>query len=168
TRSGHPVSYDTAPAVFGEVGTNGQHAFYQLLHQGGPVTPCDILVSAKPAAAIPGHHEKRVANALAQAEALAFGHANAAEPHRNFPGNRPSGVILLNDVEPFTLGMLLAFYEHKTFCEGIIWDINSFDQWGVELGKHLTGDILAHIEGRGGKTLSPSSQSLVEKLRKIA
>lgn len=167
SRSGTPVNYDTAPIVFGEVGTNGQHAFYQLLHQGRPITPCDIILSAKPAAQIPGHHEKLVANALAQAEALAFGQENTAEPHRNFPGNRPSSVFLLDDVGPFTLGALLAFYEHKTFCEGILWDINSFDQWGVELGKHVSRDILARMEGRSGETLSASSQSLVEKLGKM-
>lgn len=142
SRDGKSLSYPTAPIVFGEVGTNGQHAFYQLLHQGGPVTPCDFIVCQKPFQDIGDHHQKLRANALAQAQALAFGQENHAEPHRHFPGNRPSTTITLGDFTPETLGMFLAFAEHKVFVQGILWDINSFDQWGVELGKQLTEKIL--------------------------
>lgn len=161
------------PVVFGEVGTVGQHAFYQLLHQGDPVVPCDFIVTAKGLPGPEGHHDKLVANALAQAQALAFGHENKAEPHRNFPGNRPSTTIILPDVTPYTLGMLLAFYEHKTFVQGVLWGVNSFDQWGVELGKQLTGPILEALQNLGnGKTsmsgLDPSTQTLVEKILKMA
>ncbi len=162
---GTPVDYDTGPIVWGEPGTNGQHAFYQLIHQGTSVIPCDFLVAANPQEDLAPHHVKLVANCLAQSEALMLGKTkdevvaelekagmSAAEiekltPHKLFPGNRPSNTLVYRKLDPETLGKLIALYEHKVFVQGTIWGVNSFDQWGVELGKQLAKAILPKVEG---------------------
>jgi len=162
-RDGRPVERPTAPVVWGEPGTNGQHAFFQLLHQGTEIVPCDFLAAALPDHDLPGHHEKLLANLLAQGEALAFGKderqvraelaarglagpaLEALVPHKVFPGDRPSTTILFRRLDPFTLGRLIALYEHKVFVQGVIWGIDSFDQWGVELGKELAASILPDL-----------------------
>ena len=166
-RDGSPVAWQTGPIVFGEPGTNGQHAFYQLIHQGTKLIPCDFLVAAESHNPVGEHHRILLANALAQPEALMRG-KTAAEvrdelaraglppaeieaqlPHRVFSGNRPSNVLLYRRLDPYTLGMLIALYEHKVFVQGVIWDVNSFDQWGVELGKQLAKAILPQLAPDG-------------------
>ncbi|MBU1494850.1 MAG: glucose-6-phosphate isomerase [Actinobacteria bacterium] len=153
---GSAVGLDTGPIVWGEPGTNGQHAFYQLLHQGTTVVPADLIGFVEPAAPDPGgRHDLLVANMLAQAEALAFGKTPeevaaagvAADlvPHRTFPGNRPTSMILAPKLIPAVLGQLIALYEHKVFTQGTVWGINSFDQWGVELGKALATTIAGEL-----------------------
>ena len=155
----------TGPIVFGEPGTNGQHAFYQLLHQGTDIVPCDFLLAARSDVDQPQHHDLLVANCLAQSEALMRGRtieevtaelvaANLAPqdverlaPHKVFPGNRPSNTIVYRQLDPETLGKLVALYEHKVFVQGVIWGVNSFDQWGVELGKVLAGELLPMVQG---------------------
>ncbi len=164
-RDGTRVDYATGPIVWGEPGTNGQHAFYQLLHQGTELVPADFIVAAEASVPIGDHHDKLLANFLAQTEALAFGRtaeeacaeldAQGLEgneltsllPHKLFPGNRPTSSILYRRLTPATLGRLIALYEHKIFVQGIIWGINSFDQWGVELGKQLAKAILPELSG---------------------
>jgi glucose-6-phosphate isomerase len=156
TIDGSPVTYQTGPVIWGEPGTNGQHAFYQLLHQGTLLIPCDFIgfiEGLQPDLSL--HHEKLMANCIAQSEALAFGKtadevraegtAEAIVPHRVFDGNRPSNTILAPKLTPNTLGQLIALYEHKIFTQGVIWNINSFDQWGVELGKVLAKNIYADL-----------------------
>lgn len=165
-RDGTPVGGPTGPIVFGEPGTNGQHAFYQLIHQGTDVIPCDFLIAAEPHEAMGDHHAKLIANCLAQSEALMRGKTetevraelaakgataeaiDALAPHKVFPGNRPSTTLVYRKLDPFTLGRLLALYEHKVFVQGILFDVNSFDQWGVELGKELAAELLPMVEGR--------------------
>jgi glucose-6-phosphate isomerase len=165
-RQGMPLTCSAAPVLWGEAGTNGQHAFYQLIHQGGRRVPCEFIVCKQPDFALPGHHEKLLANCFAQSEALMRGKTlaettaelaaggMAAEqvtflaPYRSFPGNQPSTTLLLPRLDPFNLGALLALYEHKVFVESIIWDINPFDQWGVEYGKQLASRLLPIIEGK--------------------
>jgi len=157
TLDGQSVGWDTAPVVWGQPGTNGQHAFYQMLHQGTALVPVDFIAFARPAHAIGDHHDLLLANVLAQAEALAFGKtaeevqadgvAPALVPHRSFAGNRPSSLILGEQLTPETLGSLVALYEHKVFVQGAIWGINSFDQWGVELGKVLAQRIAGELAG---------------------
>ncbi|MFW2333403.1 glucose-6-phosphate isomerase [Ilumatobacter sp.] len=144
---GRPVDGDTGPIVWGEPGTNGQHAFYQLLHQGTRVVPVDFLGFAHPNHPYQEHHDLLMANLFAQAEALAFGRANADEPHRLFPGDRPSTLILADRLTPSVLGQLIALYEHIVFVQGVVWGINSFDQWGVELGKELANQITPELTG---------------------
>ena len=159
------VDYDTGPIIWGEPGTNGQHAFYQLIHQGTSVIPCDFLVAANPHEDLVPHHVKLVANCLAQSEALMLGKGRdevVAEleqagmspeeieklaPHKLFPGNRPSNTLVYKSLDPETLGKLIALYEHKVFVQGAIWNINSYDQWGVELGKQLAKALLPKVEG---------------------
>ena len=153
--AGRPVDYATAPVVWGEPGTNGQHAFFQLLHQGTRLVPCDLIGFGRSLNPIGAQHEWLLANLLAQAEALAFGRTeeelrkagvpDALVPHRTFPGNRPSNVILAEALTPGTLGALVALYEHKVFVQGAVWGVNSFDQWGVELGKELAGRIFPEL-----------------------
>lgn len=140
-RDGTPVPYETGPIIFGEPGTNGQHAFYQLIHQGTTKIPCDFIVCENPHHKKETHHKILNANAYAQPDALALGrdHDN---PYRVFTGNRPSSMITLNSLTPKTLGMVMALYEHKVFVQGIIWNINSFDQFGVELGKEMANTLL--------------------------
>ena len=163
-RDGHTVTMPTGPIVWGEPGTNGQHAFYQLLHQGTRFVPCDFLIAAESHNPLDGHHETLMANCVAQSEALAFGKTEDAAkkelvargmsdeevrrllPHKVFPGNRPSTTLAYRQLDPRTLGMLIAMYEHKVFVMGAIWNINSFDQWGVELGKQLATRLRPALE----------------------
>ena len=146
-RDGSVVQHDTGPIVWGEPGTNGQHAFYQLLHQGTRVVPVDFIGFAKPNHPHQEHHDLLMANLIAQSEALAFGRANEAEPHRNFDGDRPNTVILAERLTPSVLGQLIALYEHIVHVQGTIWDVNSYDQWGVELGKELANQITPELTG---------------------
>ena len=165
-KNGKPVGGPTGPIVWGEPGTNGQHAFFQLIHQGTDVVPADFLLAAEPQEAMGDHHVKLVANCLAQTEALMVGKneravraelekagmakaaIDALTPHKIFPGNRPTNMLLYKRLDPYTLGRLLALYEHKVFVQGVIFDVNSFDQWGVELGKQLANELLPMIEGK--------------------
>ena len=133
--------------MWGEPGTNGQHAFYQLLHQGTRVVPADFIGFAQPNHPYRNHHDLLMANLFAQAEALAFGRENVAEPYRHFPGDRPSTMILADRLTPSVLGQLIALYEHIVFVQGTVWGINSFDQWGVELGKELANRITPELTG---------------------
>ncbi len=152
---GTPVDYDTGPIVWGEPGTNGQHAFYQLIHQGTTIIPSDFIGFLQPAADLPPQHELLMANMFAQAEALAFGKTaeevraagvdEALVPHRTFAGNRPSTALLADTLTPAVLGQLVALYEHRVFTQGTIWGVNSFDQWGVELGKALATQIASEL-----------------------
>ena len=156
-RDGQPVDYATVPVIWGSVGTNSQHAFHQLLHQGTHLVPCDFLV---PAAGTGAAAE----NALAQAAALMAG-KDAAEPHRRFDGNRPSSTLMFKAIDPHTLGQLLALYEHKVFVQGIIWNINSFDQWGVELGKDIARTLSAQPAGGAAVPgLDASTNAMLQRL----
>jgi glucose-6-phosphate isomerase len=156
TLSGTEVNYETGPIYWGEPGTNGQHSFYQLIHQGTRLIPCDFIAFARPLNALGEHHDILIANVFAQTEALAFGKTSEqvkAEgtpdwlvPHRVFEGNRPSNTILAEQLTPETLGKLVALYEHSVFTQGTIWGIDSFDQWGVELGKVLAKNIIPQLE----------------------
>ena len=167
TKDGKQVNYSTGPVIWGEPGTNGQHAFYQLLHQGTRLIPCDFIGFAKPLNALGSHHEKLTANLFAQTQALAFGKtadevraegvAETLVPHKTFAGNHPSNTLLLPQLAPKTLGELIALYEHKIFVQGIIWNINSFDQWGVELGKVLAKDIFTELGGNNTSSKRDSS-----------
>ncbi|MND65714.1 Glucose-6-phosphate isomerase [compost metagenome] len=180
-RDGAPVGRQTCPVVFGEPGTNGQHAFFQQIHQGPQVVPAEFVIVARTCGEAP--QSPLWANALAQAQALMLGKsetqaraeliaAGASEdeadrlaPHKTFPGDRPSTAIVLDGLTPQALGALIALYEHKTFVEGVLWDINSFDQWGVELGKALAKSILEDVErGAPSAGLDPSTASLFERL----
>jgi glucose-6-phosphate isomerase len=154
---GSVVDGDTGPIVWGEPGTNGQHAFYQLLHQGTRVVPADFIGFATPNHPYREHHDLLMSNLFAQAEALAFGRANVAEPHRHFPGDRPSTLILAERLTPSVLGQLIALYEHIVFVQGVLWGVNSFDQWGVELGKELANRITPELTGDPDPTLHDSS-----------
>lgn len=167
TRDGQAVDYTTGPIVWGEPGTNGQHAFYQLIHQGTHLIPADFIGTVKSLNPLGEHHRKLSANLLAQTKALAFG-KTAAElqaegvpdeliPHKTFAGNHPTNTILLNQLTPRSLGQLIALYEHKIFVQGAIWDINSFDQWGVELGKVLAKDLYAQLSA--GETTNDDSST---------
>jgi len=165
TRDGEPVDTPTCPAIWGECGTNGQHAYFQLLHQGTDVTPMDFIAALRPAHEMDNHHTALLANCFAQSEAFMRGktadevradlqaqgltpeEVDRLTPHKTFPGNRPSNTILMERLTPSTLGALIALYEHKTFVQGVIWDVNSFDQWGVELGKVLAKKIEAELAG---------------------
>ena len=169
TLNGDLVEYDTAPIYWGEPGTNGQHSFYQLIHQGTRLIPCDFIAFFKSLNALGSHHDILLANVFAQAEALAFG--KTAEqvkaegtpdwlvPHRVFSGNRPSNMILAERLTPDTLGKLVALYEHSVFVQGAIWNIDSFDQWGVELGKALAQRIIPEIYGKAEPRLDHDSST---------
>jgi len=175
TRAGDAVDYQTGPIVWGQPGTNGQHAFYQLIHQGTKLIPCDFIGFARDRNGLDAHHDLLVANLIAQSEALAFGKtaeevaaegvAAALVPHRTFPGNRPSNTLFADELDPFTLGALIALYEHKVFTQGVIWGINSFDQWGVELGKVLAKKIAAEIATDSSLAHDSSTNSLIRKYR---
>jgi glucose-6-phosphate isomerase len=141
TLGGERVDYATGPVIWGEPGTNGQHAFFQLLHQGTDIIPTDFIVCMRQHHALDEHHSILVANCFAQSEALMNGSHSTTEPHRNFEGNRPTTTICLDTLDPASLGALIALYEHKVFVQGTVWRINSFDQWGVELGKKLAVTI---------------------------
>ena len=166
---GRPVREPTAGVVFGEPGTNGQHAFFQLLHQGVDVIPVDFIAAASGDEGPPGHHRMLLANAIAQAEGLMTGRpAPGADPlsrQKAYPGDRPSSFILLDAITPAALGALIALYEHKAFVEGILWGINSFDQWGVELGKTLAGAVLAELDGGPARPHDASTRALIERIR---
>lgn len=147
SNQGQKVDYQTAPVIWGKPGTDGQHSFYQLVHQGTRLIPIDFIGFIKPHEAIGEHHLKLVANMFAQSEALAFGRDEELNtPYKSMPGNRPSNTILMPELTPSVLGQLIALYEHKTFVEGVIWDIDSFDQWGVELGKVLAKKIMEELK----------------------
>jgi glucose-6-phosphate isomerase len=172
---GSPVTTATGPIVWGEPGTNGQHAFYQLLHQGTRFVPVDMIGFARPHHTLQHHHDLLMANLFAQTEALAFGKtadearaegiAPAQVAHRVFPGNRPSTTILADQLTPSTLGQLIALYEHKVFVQGCVWGINSFDQWGVELGKALANRITPELTGVATADHDSSTTALIEWYR---
>jgi len=178
TLDGTEVSYQTGPIYWGEPGTNGQHSFYQLIHQGTKLIPCDFIAFAKSLNPLGRHHDMLLANVFAQTEALAFG--KTAEqvkaegtpdwlaPHRVFEGNRPSNTILADKLTPETLGKLVALYEHSVFTQGVIWNIDSFDQWGVELGKVLAQRIIPELESAAEPTLNhdSSTNNLIRRYRK--
>jgi glucose-6-phosphate isomerase len=178
TLNGTTVGYDTGPIYWGEPGTNGQHSFYQLIHQGTRLIPCDFIAFGKTLNPLSRHHDILLANVLAQAEALAFGKTPEqvkAEgtpdwlvPHRVFEGNRPSNTILVERLTPETLGKLVALYEHSVFTQGAIWGIDSFDQWGVELGKVLAKRIIPELESQKELTLDhdSSTNNLIRRYRK--
>ncbi|MEO6537848.1 MAG: glucose-6-phosphate isomerase, partial [Ferruginibacter sp.] len=144
-RNGERVTYDTGPVIWGEPGTNGQHAFYQLIHQGTPIIPCDFIAPAQSHNPVGEHHEILLSNFFAQTEALMNG-KNHENPYRVFEGNRPTNSFLIKKITPYTLGQLTAYYEHKIFVQGVIWNIYSFDQWGVELGKQLASQVLPEMK----------------------
>ena len=175
---GSPVEVETAPVVWGEPGTNGQHSFHQLLHQGTTVVPGDIIAFAAPVEPLGAHHDLLLANALAQAQALAFGRtadelraAGVPErlvPHKEMPGNRPTSFLLLERLTPFALGTLVALYEHVVFTQGAIWGIDSFDQWGVELGKELAAGLAPAVAGgEADVPLDPSTRGLLELVGRL-
>ena len=145
-RNGELVTYETGPVIWGEPGTNGQHAFYQLIHQGTSFIPCDFLIPAQSHNPIENHHAILISNFFAQTEALMMG-TDHENPYRVFEGNRPTNSFLIKKITPYTLGQLIALYEHKIFVQGVIWNIYSFDQWGVELGKMLANQVLPELEG---------------------
>jgi glucose-6-phosphate isomerase len=179
TLDGNKVAYDTGPIYWGEPGTNGQHSFYQLIHQGTRLIPCDFIAFNKTLNPLGRHHDMLLANVFAQTEALAFG--KTAEqvkaegtpdwlvPHRVFEGNRPSNTILAERLTPETLGKLVALYEHSVFTQGVIWNIDSFDQWGVELGKVLAQNIIPELESKEEPTLKhdSSTNNLIRRYRKL-
>jgi glucose-6-phosphate isomerase len=145
-RDGKSVDYSTAPVIWGEPGTNGQHSFHQLIHQGTQIIPADFIIPIQSHNPIRDHHRVLISNFLAQTEALMIGKQDQQNPHQKFPGNRPSNSIIIEKLTPQTLGSLMTLYEHKVFTQGIIWQINSFDQFGVELGKLLTENILSELQ----------------------
>jgi glucose-6-phosphate isomerase len=165
TKGGEPVDTQTCPVIWGECGTNGQHAYFQMLHQGTEITPIDFIAALRPSHEMHNHHAALLANCFAQSEAfmkgktadevrkdlqdqgLALAEIERLAPHKTFPGNRPSNTILMDYLNPASLGALIALYEHKTFVQGVLWDVNSFDQWGVELGKVLAKKIEAELTG---------------------
>jgi glucose-6-phosphate isomerase len=179
SRDGVAVDYDTGPIYWGEPGTNGQHSFYQLIHQGTRLIPCDFITFARSLNPLGRHHDMLLANVFAQAEALAFG--KTAEQvkaegtpdwlvsHRLFDGNRPSNTLLLDALTPAALGKLVALYEHSVFTQGTIWQIDSFDQWGVELGKALAQRIIPQLEGATEPKLEhdSSTNNLIRRYRKL-
>jgi len=178
TKEGERVDWQTGPVIWGEPGTNGQHAFYQLIHQGTKLIPCDFIGFVNSLNPMGDHHEKLMANFFAQTKALAFGKTldevmteevdEELAPHMVFEGNRPSNTIMAKELTPETLGKLIALYEHKIFVQGVIWGINSFDQWGVELGKNLANRILPELKAssESGLIHDSSTNSLIKWFRK--
>jgi glucose-6-phosphate isomerase len=179
TSTGSKVDYATGAIYWGEPGTNGQHSFYQLIHQGTRLIPCDFIGFGKSLNPLGRHHDMLMANVFAQSEALAFGKTPEqvrAEgtpdwlvPHRVFEGNRPSNTILADELTPEVLGKLVALYEHAVFTQGIIWRINSFDQWGVELGKVLAQRIIPELESKTEPDLKhdSSTNNVIRRYRKL-
>jgi glucose-6-phosphate isomerase len=179
TLDGTRVDYDTGPICWGAPGTNGQHSFYQLIHQGTRLVPCDFIAFARALNPLGRHHDMLLANVFAQTEALAFGKTadqvkaegtpERLVPHRLFEGNRPSNTLLLEALTPAALGRLVALYEHSVFTQGTIWRINSFDQWGVELGKALAQRIIPELEGASEPRLEhdSSTNALIRRYRKL-
>lgn len=161
---GRPLPYATSPVVWGEPGTNGQHAFFQMIHQGRDVIPVEFIVLRKGGRDLPAQHPRLLANALAQAQALMLGrHCDSG--HRHFSGNRPSSVLLLEQLDPASLGALIALYEHRVFVAGTLWGINSFDQWGVELGKQLASNIEPRLASGDTSGLDGATAGLLQRLR---
>jgi glucose-6-phosphate isomerase len=179
TLDGKTVDYQTGPVYWGEPGTNGQHSFYQLIHQGTRLIPCDFIAFAHALTPLGRHHDLLLANVFAQAEALAFGKTaaevkaekvpSALVPHKVFAGNRPSNTILAGRLTPEVLGKLVALYEHIVFVQGTIWSVNSFDQWGVELGKALAQRIVPELESKSTPRLrhDSSTNNLIRRYRKM-
>jgi len=179
TLDGAAVDYATGPIYWGEPGTNGQHSFYQLLHQGTRLVPCDFIGFGQSLNPLDQQHDLLLANLIAQGEALAFGKTieevraagtdAALAPHRTFPGNRPSTTILAQRLTPHVLGSLIALYEHSVFVQGVIWDIDSFDQWGVELGKQLAKTTIAELTAPGEPPLAhdSSTNALIRRYRQL-
>jgi len=179
TLDGKQVNYDTGPIFWGEPGTNGQHSFYQLIHQGTRLIPCDFIAFGHALTPLGQHHDMLLSNVFAQAEALAFGKTaeqvraegtrKGLVPHRVFQGNRPSNVILADRLTPEALGKLVALYEHSVFTQGTIWNINSFDQWGVELGKALAQRIIPELEAPSEPELKhdSSTNNLIRRYRQM-
>ena len=179
TVDGKIVNYETGPIYWGEPGTNGQHSFYQLIHQGTRFIPCDFIGFAQTLNPLGRHHDMLIANVFAQSEALAFGKTKEqvkAEgtpdwlvPHRVFEGNRPSNTMLMEKLTPEVLGKLVALYEHAVFTQGVVWSINSFDQWGVELGKALAQRIIPELESKGQPQLKhdSSTNAAIRRYRKM-
>ena len=165
-RNGHVLPFDTAPVLWGEPGTNGQHAYFQMLHQGTTVIPVEFTAVKKSAHDLPGQHDMLLANVLAQSQALMTGRSDPGG-HKDFPGNRPSTVLLLEQLTPAALGALLALQEHRVFVSGAIWGINSFDQWGVELGKVLASDIESRLQSGDVTGLDGSTAGLLQRLRPV-
>jgi glucose-6-phosphate isomerase len=178
TLDGSPVAVQTSPVFWGEPGTNGQHSFFQMIHQGTRLIPCDFIAFRESQNPIGNHHTLLLASVLAQAEALAFG--KTAEqvraegtpdwlvPHRTFSGNRPSTMIVGERLTPDMLGKLVALYEHSVFTQGVVWNVNSFDQWGVELGKALAAAIVPELESAGDPALhhDSSTNALIRLFRR--
>ncbi|MDG4719501.1 MULTISPECIES: glucose-6-phosphate isomerase [Thalassospira] len=186
TRDGKAIAYETGPIIWGEPGTNGQHAFYQLIHQGTELIPVDFIVAANALHPLGNHHDKLVSNCLAQAEALMRGKTeeevraelegsdlspaeiDVLAPQKVFAGNKPSTMILYKQLDAFTLGRLVAMYEHKIFVQGIIWNVNSYDQWGVELGKQLAKELLPMVEGKqDAGSRDSSTVGLIKRLHAL-
>lgn len=179
TLDGESVGYDTGPVYWGEPGTNGQHSFYQLIHQGTRLIPCDFIAFAQPLNPLGDQHDMLLANVFAQSEALAFGKTpeevktegspDWLVPHRTFEGNRPSNTLLLERLTPAALGKLVALYEHSVFTQGVLWNIDSFDQWGVELGKVLAKRILTELGAEQAPALAhdSSTNELIRRYRKL-
>ena len=179
TLEGTEVDYQTGAVYWGEPGTNGQHSFYQLIHQGTKLIPCDFIAFGHSLNPLGRHHDILLANVFAQAEALAFGKTaadvkaegtpDALVPHRTFEGNRPSNTILMDRLTPETLGRLVALYEHCVFTQGVVWDIDSFDQWGVELGKVLAQRIIPELESKAEPELKhdSSTNTLIRRYRSL-
>jgi glucose-6-phosphate isomerase len=177
--NGQPLTDATAPVIWGDAGTNGQHAYHQLLHQSALAVPADFILPLKPAHSLTDHHQRLAAHCFAQTQALMQGKTlqeatdeclaagmtaqQAAElaPHKVSPGNKPSNTLLLPELSPYYVGALIALYEHKVFCQGVLWGLNSFDQWGVELGKQLSGPIYQALSGSDASKLDSSTQALI-------
>jgi glucose-6-phosphate isomerase len=178
TREGERVDYATSPILFGEAGTNGQHAYFQLLHQGATIIPTDFIVVAEDDAGLPGHNQALLANCFAQSKAMALGKditqvraelpgvSESLLPHRVFEGNRPSSTVLLDELSPKSLGALIALYEHKVFVQSVIWDINAFDQWGVELGKSLAQQLISLKPEAVKEDYDSSTKGLLKALKR--
>ncbi len=162
-RAGQPLGFGTSPVLWGEPGTNGQHAYFQMLHQGTDVVPVEFVAVREAAHSLPGHHEQLLANAVAQAQALMQGKADAGG-HKDFPGNRPSTFFVMQRLDPASLGALVALYEHRVFVSGAVWGINSYDQWGVELGKVLAKDLAPRLASGDTAGLDASTAGLLRRL----
>ncbi|HSG50612.1 MAG TPA: glucose-6-phosphate isomerase, partial [Rheinheimera sp.] len=178
--NGDALTEATAPVIWGDAGTNGQHAYHQLLHQSALAVPADFILPVKPAHGLSDHHRRLAAHCFAQTQALMQGKtlaeataeclaagmstqdAERLAPHKVSPGNKPSNTLLLPELSPYYLGALIAMYEHKVFCQGVLWQINSFDQWGVELGKQLSGPIYQALGGADSRDLDSSTQALIK------
>ncbi|PUE42883.1 glucose-6-phosphate isomerase [Limnohabitans sp. Bal53] len=165
-RNGHALPYGTSPVLWGEPGTNGQHAYFQMLHQGTDVVPMEFIAVKKPTHSLKDHHELLLANVIAQAQALMLGQADEGG-HKHFPGNRPSTFLLLDELTPTSFGALIALQEHRVFVSGAVWGINSFDQWGVELGKVLAKDIHARMASGDVTGLDPSTAALLASMNSM-